>query len=264
MKAGFTKIAVILDRSGSMASIRDAMISGVNEFIEGLKKQEGECEVFAMQFDSSDPYEVLFDKPLAEVPKLTAETYVPRGGTPLIDAMGYTIDNLGKQIADKPENERPEHVIVLIVTDGEENASQKYGDVRHKKRIADMIQHQQDVYKWVFTFMGANQDAVLVAEEYNIPVANTVTYTAGAANVRHVVSPAMAMFSNSIRSGNSQATASAGSYTPSVRMAAADVNLDSSWGSLRPDKVEVSVTNATDTQIPTTTTEAADHVTDNA
>lgn len=253
MKAGFTKVVVILDRSGSMESIKNAMISGVNEFIRGLKAQEGECEVFAVQFDTE--YEILFDKPLALVPELTDKIYIPRGGTALIDAMGYTIDNISNQISARPEDQRPERVVVLIVTDGEENSSLQYGCLTDKTRIANMVKTQQEEFKWVFTFMGANQNAVLAAQEYNIPAAQAVTYHAGAQNMQ-VTHTAAVNFVNSVRAGHSGATASASSYTAGVRMAAADPTFtaDTSWGSLRPeDTPTISVTNSAGQTVPTTT-----------
>lgn len=224
MKHGYTKVAVILDRSGSMHSVCDAMISGFNEFINGLKQQAGECTVFLCQFD--DPpvnkeswYEVVFNKPLNEVPMLTRDTYVPRGGTPLIDALGMTIDNLGKEFEAMPDSDRPEHVIVLIITDGEENASSIYGSFKNKTRIAQMVKHQQEKYNWVFTFMGANQDAVLQAAAYNIPTYAAMNYAPSIRGSR-AMSGSVAMFSNSVRSGSSGLAAANSTYTKAARTAA--------------------------------------------
>lgn len=232
MKEGLTRIAMILDRSGSMASIRDAMIEGVNSYIDGLRSVPGECKVFACQFDTgnynNDPtwYEVLFDTDLANVPKLTQANYLPRNGTPLIDAMGLTIDNLGTELSALPDEFKPEKVIVVIITDGEENSSHIYGNQFDKGRIKRMVQRQQETYGWAFVFLGANQDAVLQATEYGINPAGAATYVASA-NAARVTSRAAVAFSNSIRdmkgpAYSNLASASAQSFTPDVKSAMMD------------------------------------------
>lgn len=182
MKQDLTQITIVLDRSGSMVAVCDATISGFNEFVEGQKKAPGDANLTLIQFDTENPYEVVFDRAIAEVPKLTAETYVPRGGTPLHDAIGQAITKLGAKLKSMSEVERPAKVVVVVMTDGMENSSREY----RAPQIAEMIKHQREVYKWEFLFLGANQDAILTGERLNIPAANAVTYShspAGAANV---------------------------------------------------------------------------------
>lgn len=172
MKKGFTRIAVVLDRSGSMSAVREATIDGFNEFVNGQRQAPGEASLLLTQFDHE--YETVFDKPLADVPKLDSKTYVPRGSTALHDAIGRTINELGKQLETAPEGERPEHVVLVILTDGHENASHEFT----RDKIAEMVTHQREKYQWNFIFLGANQDAVLTARGFNIPQATAMSYEA--------------------------------------------------------------------------------------
>lgn len=163
------QIAVILDRSGSMSAVRDATVDNFNEFIEAQRTAVAEAQVQFVQFD--DRYDLMYDGELSKLPKLSRETFIPRGSTALHDAIGRTVDQLGKEFASRPEEQRPDKVVVLILTDGHENASTQYS----KKQIAEKIKHQQDVYKWQFVFIGATEDAVLTAKEYNIPAGLSVS-----------------------------------------------------------------------------------------
>jgi uncharacterized protein YegL len=175
MKKDLTHIIIVLDRSGSMSSVQDATISGFNEFISKQRALPGEAALLAVKFD--DMYELLFDGPLAAVPELTRETYVPRGMTALHDAIGRTIDTVGQKLAAMPEDQRPEKVLFMILTDGLENASKEY----NREKIASMVQHQREKYSWEFIFLGANQDAVLVGAGFNIPQHAALTYAASPA-----------------------------------------------------------------------------------
>ncbi len=172
MKANCTRIAVILDRSGSMSSVRESTVAGFNEFIKQQKELPGECSVKLVQFDNE--YEVVFDKPLKDVPELTQATFVPRGSTALLDAQGRTIVTLGEELSKLSEDQRPSKVIVVTLTDGQENASREY----KLEQIAAMIKEQREVYNWDFVFLGANQDAVKTAATMNIPMQSSITYAA--------------------------------------------------------------------------------------
>lgn len=178
MKANFTRIAVILDRSGSMGSCRESTVAGFNTFIVEQKKLPGTATVKLVQFDNE--YETVFDVPLQDAPELTQLTFVPRGSTALLDAQGRTIIELGNELEKMPESERPSKVIVVTLTDGEENASKEFT----RAKIAEMIKHQRDNYQWDFVFLGANQDAVKVAASMNIPMASAMTYSTSRAGVQ--------------------------------------------------------------------------------
>jgi hypothetical protein len=196
MKENSARIAIILDRSGSMQSVRESTISGFNEFIRTQRALPGDVTVKLVQFD--DQYEVVFDLPLAEVPELNQALFVPRGRTALFDAQGLTIVTLGEELAALPESERPAKVIVMTLTDGMENASQHYT----VEGIASLIRQQSDVYHWDFIFLGANQDAIHTAATMAIPMAQALTYRASKAGTANVFQAA-ANYVRSSRSGGS-------------------------------------------------------------
>lgn len=177
-----TDITVLLDRTGSMEPIRDDTIGGLNQFLEGQKAIPGNAVFSLIQFDSQDPFEVIHRaRPIHQVPPLTAATYVPRAATPLLDAIGRTINDMGFRFNGMPESERPSKVILAIMTDGEENSSHEFT----KDMIFDMISRQRDTYKWEIVFLGANQDAIQVGRTLGMQPQNTMTYaytTAGARN----------------------------------------------------------------------------------
>ncbi len=144
-------VSILLDRSGSMASVVDDTIGGFNTFVEQQKKLPGECRVTLVQFDSQDPHEVVFDAiPPREVMPLTEETYQPRGGTPLLDAVGALIQRLDKRVAVDPSEDQ----LVAIITDGHENASGHFS----KEEISGMITLRERG-DWTFVFLGADIDA---------------------------------------------------------------------------------------------------------
>jgi hypothetical protein len=170
-KPNFTSINVIMDASGSMSSLRSDTIGGFNSFIEEQKKAAGEAIVSLCTFNSSY-HHVYENKSLNDVAPLTVEDYYPAGSTALLDCMGYTINSVGAQLAALKEEERPSKVIVLILTDGQENSSREFT----KDQIKDMVTHQSEKYNWDFVFIGANMDAI--EEGHGIGVANSFNYSA--------------------------------------------------------------------------------------
>jgi hypothetical protein len=209
VKAKHAQIAFVLDRSGSMVHHKQPTIDGFNEFLAGQKQVDGTCSVNLMLFDyPGQNHYVYQDMDIQKVEPLTDETFVPRGNTALIDAIGSAIDDLGIQLAAKPESERPEKVYVVILTDGEENASRDYdlkresfptdqsqqykailsqqfyyGQMTLPKRqpkgiVSEMIEHQKQKYGWQFIFIGADQDAIAVAQAMNIGAGQTIAYAA--------------------------------------------------------------------------------------
>lgn len=174
MRENFTRIAVILDRSGSMESCKESTVTGFNSFVAEQKKLPGEAKLKLVQFDNE--YETVFDKPLSQAPELTQTTFVPRGSTALLDAQGRTIIDLGNELEKMPEHERPSKIIVVTLTDGAENASHEFTAAK----ISEMIKHQRETYGWDFVFLGANQDAIKTAASMNIPMASSMTYAANA------------------------------------------------------------------------------------
>lgn len=154
MKKNRTDLIILVDRSGSMINIASDMIGGYNTFIKKQKELPNECVVSFYQFD--DVYETVFERvKLQDVPELTDKTYIPRNSTALNDALGRTIDEYGMYLASLPEDERPERVMVITITDGYENAS----SIFKLDQIREKIKTQTEVYKWDFVFMGSNIDA---------------------------------------------------------------------------------------------------------
>jgi hypothetical protein len=193
-----SRIAVVLDRSGSMASVRKETIDGFNEFVNGLRSEPGECSLKLVQFNQK--YQEVFDKPLSDVPLLTEETFVPGGNTALFDAIGGTVVSLGEDLKKMPEADRPQKVIVMILTDGMENASQEYT----QDKIREMVTHQKEVYAWDFVFLGSNQDAVLTASKFGIHQQSAMTYGATGQSMQAVMSVAT-RYANTTRARGSAA-----------------------------------------------------------
>lgn len=154
MKKNLCEIVVILDESGSMESCKTDTISGVNLFLNNQKRISGEVNVTLIKF--SDYYKIINDSiPLNQIVYLDENNYTPAHTTALLDAVGRTINTIGKRLADTPESDRPEKVIFAIITDGYENASHEFS----RKQIFDMVSLQKDKYSWKFIFLGANIDA---------------------------------------------------------------------------------------------------------
>lgn len=184
MKSGYTHMTILLDRTGSMRIVQKETISGFNEFLEQQQHQPGEATMTLVQFDSENPYEVLYDfVPLISVGMLNGEIYRPRAMTPLMYAVGRGIDELGKKLTSMREEDRPEKILFVILTDGEENASGVLTPKYDAAIIAEMIKHQQERYNWRFIFLGANQDAVLTAKTLNIARGSALTYAHDSQNV---------------------------------------------------------------------------------
>ncbi len=164
-------IQAIIDRSGSMQSIKEDAEGGFNAFIDEQAKLPGQCRVSLAQFD--DRYEVVYtDLAITEVPQLVIS---PRGSTAMLDAIGRTINELGERLAKLPEDERPGTVIVGIVTDGQENSSHEFDYAMVKK----LITQQEEVYSWTFMYMGADQDAIEQGSKMGINADRAMTYGRG-------------------------------------------------------------------------------------
>ena len=178
MKNPYSEIAFVLDRSGSMESCREATVGCFNTFLQEQQRTEGLARLTLILFN--DEYLVPIDAlPVAEILPLGNDSYVPRGSTALLDAIGRAIDELGARLAALPEQDRPMQVIVAILTDGLENSSQNYT----WQQIADAIKQQSELYRWTFLFLGANQDAIATAAQMNITAANAAAYVADAAGL---------------------------------------------------------------------------------
>lgn len=175
MKDNFCDITMVLDRSGSMESVRTDTIGGFNSFLSEQQALPGECAVSLVQF--GDKYEPVYTgKPVKDAPLLTVETFVPRGYTALLDAIGRTIVATGARLEAMPDTARPSKVLFIILTDGGENASKEFA----REKIFEMIGHQKAAYGWQFVFLGANQDAIETGAQLNISRGSTMSYASNA------------------------------------------------------------------------------------
>jgi len=154
MKKDLSEIIIILDESGSMASCIDDTIGGVNLFLDNQKRISGEARVTIVKF--SDYYKIINNSvPLDQVAHLDYYNYSPSNSTALLDAVGKTINSIGKRLADTHEDKRPEKVIIAIITDGYENSSKEFS----RSQVFSMVTHQREKYSWEFIFLGADIDA---------------------------------------------------------------------------------------------------------
>ena len=175
MKQGLTEMVFILDRSGSMSGLEGDTIGGYNAMLAKQKKQPGEAVITTVLFD--DQYELLHDRiNLRGVAPITDKEYYVRGNTALLDAVGKTINKIGNAQKHTAEDERVEHVVVVITTDGMENASREFNE----EKVRRMIEHQKSKYGWEFIFLGANIDAIATAERYGIGKDRAANYHADA------------------------------------------------------------------------------------
>lgn len=190
-KSNLTSINVILDSSGSMEPLRSDTIGNFNSFVKDQKDVPGEA-LFSLCTFNTD-YNLIHDcVKIHDVPQLTKTAYKTQGSTALLDAMGHTIDEVGKKLAALPEEERPSRVVFLIITDGMENASHRYT----ASQIKSMVEHQKEKYSWDFIFLGANIDTITVGSSLGISSQDTLDYEASSAGTHRLYNT----ISNNLRS----------------------------------------------------------------
>jgi uncharacterized protein YegL len=192
MKKGLTEMVFILDKSGSMAGLETDTIGGFNGMIGKQKREDGEALVSTVLFSNESV--VVHDRvDLREIPVLTEKEYFVGGCTALIDAIGGAIRHIRNVHKYIREEDRPEHTLFVITTDGYENASHRYTSDEVKK----MIGQQKESAGWEFIFLGANIDAVETARTFGIAEDRAVNYMPDAAGVKYsneLVCEAASMF----------------------------------------------------------------------
>jgi len=169
MDSNYTHIAMVIDRSGSMSSCWSDVKGGYAEIVKTNKEAEGKCTFTVAAFDTS--YTLLEDFTDVKAVKSELSVY-PAGGTALLDAIGRTINSVGARLAQMAEKDHPMKVLVVIQTDGEENASREFNSAQ----IKALIEKQTEVYKWEFQFIGASEISVTEAVNWGIKGANVSTY----------------------------------------------------------------------------------------
>lgn len=171
MKNNLTELVFILDRSGSMGGLETDTIGGFNSLLEKQRKEEGEALMTTVLFD--DQYELLHDRVnLKGVSPLTEKEYYTRGSTALLDALGQTINKIGDAHKHTRPEECPGKTMVVVITDGYENASSEFSP----RQIKHMVQLEQEKYHWEFLFIGANIDAITAAKDLGIRADRAVNY----------------------------------------------------------------------------------------
>lgn len=185
-----TQIVVVLDRSGSMDTISQATVDGINSFIKEQKSTEDEAFMTLTQFDNQ--YEVTYSKkPIKEVDYLiNGVTFIPRATTALYDAIGRTINEL----------QTTDDVVFVIVTDGIENASSEFT----RERVFEKIEEKKKL-GWKFLFLGANQDAMATGNSLGISSNNSISYNTNTQSVNtlfSMVSNKMSSYRSSKSYGN--------------------------------------------------------------
>lgn len=164
MKDNFVWVTFVIDESGSMWSKKVDVIGGFNNFIDEQKKESnGDLNVSIYTF-SDDVILRVKNQNKDEIKHLTDEDYRPGGCTALYDALGKAITETGEELSKMDEKDRPSKVIVVVMTDGFENASQKF----NKSQIKEMIEHQESKYSWSFIYIGESLDSKADADAIGI------------------------------------------------------------------------------------------------
>ena len=172
MKKNVTELVFVVDRSGSMSGLESDTIGGFNATLKAHQEADGQAVVSTVLFDHET--KVLHDRiPIENVSPMTEKDYKVRGCTALLDAVGGAIRHIGNIHKYLPEEYKPEHTILVITTDGLENASTKYT----YKQVKHLITEKEEA-GWDFLFLGANIDAAAEASKIGIPVARAATFSA--------------------------------------------------------------------------------------
>lgn len=218
MREDYTDLTILVDRSGSMSSIKADMDGGLNEFMDSQKKLPGTLRVSLYQFDSV--YERVYASlDVKDVPEFNLH---PRGGTALYDALGRAIDDTGDRLRRMPEKERPAKVMFMVITDGQENASKE----RTSEQVKKLVKQQEDQWNWTFVYLGANVDAFAAGASIGVRSSHAAGYSptsGGIKGMMHVNCSRVAAY----RAANSTECDSAMSYNASDRDQMMDGKLSS-------------------------------------
>lgn len=189
MKSNLLHICFVLDESGSMYNSVDDVIGGFEKLIDEQKgEKNGECIISLYRFSNTVKRDYI-GKPVGEVPKLT---YSPGGCTAMNDGVGTAIDEIGKWLSDMDESERPSKNMIVIMTDGKENASKEYDfDVVKRK-----IKHQEEKYSWTFVYMGTNLQDLKDANRLGIKMRSVSDSRNITSNYSHIDTYAKALRSS--------------------------------------------------------------------
>lgn len=170
----YTALLLIVDRSGSMQTIRDDMVGGLTSLLAAQAELPGTLTVDIVTFDDEIEHQAVFADPATVQVRLE-----PRGMTALLDALGESLEGFRSALQALPAHARPETVQVVVVTDGHENASTRYTREQVKRIIADLTLEAN----WDFVYLGANQDAITVGVDLGFDAGSSMTYAADSVSV---------------------------------------------------------------------------------
>jgi len=169
----WTQIYILLDKSGSMIELNP---ENTSKQVTGLVREQtgGKVTVTVARF--SDRYEVIKTNVNGREFELTANEIYPDGPTALQESLCRIIDDAGIELNNMTD-ERPGKIIVIVLTDGEENASQgEFAGETGRIKLAEKIKTQQEVYNWIFYFLGTNIDAIKVGKSFGIDQRTCINY----------------------------------------------------------------------------------------
>lgn len=202
-------VHVLLDRSGSMESCRDKTIEAFNDYVTSLKEQSTAGTRVSLTTFDTESSDLVFDAVrITAMPKLTREMFVPRGGTPLLDAVAAVVARI-----DKVNLLADERVALTILTDGQENASREMTADAVRKLLID----RQERRNWLVQYLGANQDAWQAGAQIGIAAHATMAFSVSS------VRPAMqsvAASAQRFRRAPVEDARDAASFTPAERASA--------------------------------------------
>lgn len=210
-KKPVTHVALILDRSGSMSSIRNEAVGAFNDQLRVTKEAEEDGQknfVTLVTFATLVDKPHYFDVPAGQVPDLTDDKYKPSGGTALFDALGSTMEKLEKLSDSSDENTS---FLVVVVTDGYENSSRNF----KREDIANKIGELKKTKRWTFVYLCANQDPTEIQKNLNIDAGNTRSFIATSEGTRQATSMHSDSLTNYFVSRSLGATSSSNFYNES-------------------------------------------------
>jgi uncharacterized protein YegL len=173
-----TRVALVLDQSGSMASVRSEAIEGFNRALDQIRETAesgGETTVSLFVFNQHVEHRFM-NASVQDIVSLNDRSYFPKGLTALRDAVGQAIETIEE--VDSLEGDAA--ALVVVVTDGYENSSSKW----NQADLAEKIQQLEDTGKWTFTFMCANIDPKRVEQEFNVPQHNVAMFVSDSHGTR--------------------------------------------------------------------------------
>ena len=178
MKNKTTLYHFIVDQSGSMAGMEQETIKGFNTQLEKIQELENQMPeqkfLCSLTFFNSIVHDLLRNEPVRQIELLNNNNYRPGGMTALLDAVGGSIDGIEKRYGNAPQNDEMS-VVMVIITDGYENASRYFTYHMVANKIASLDQ----TGKWTFSYLGADFDAIHTSKMMNIRKENVMNFSKG-------------------------------------------------------------------------------------